>query len=297
VNRKYLRPLPKPGSNQKQADSFRKTYWTALFYWDKWRKQQQMQKWRRKHNPNGLSWPVFVVGCQRSGTTMLVHNLNRSWEVELFNEDNPKAFHNYELFDLEVVSRLVRQSYAQAVLFKPIVDTYRTHLLLQIFPESKVLFLFRHFDDIVNSMLRTFGDDAKRHVDWWLESDFETFSPFLPTPETQKLIHTLYQPNLNVESVSALYWLLQNRFYFDLNLSQDSRVKLIQYESLVQTPETSFREICDFMEIEFRSSMIKNVRTSSITRYAPPQIDSSIRSACHKLWGCLCTQFEAQLSL
>ncbi|VAW31168.1 hypothetical protein MNBD_CHLOROFLEXI01-4666, partial [hydrothermal vent metagenome] len=89
------------------------------------KKQDEVKKTalRRRHNPEGVSVPVFLVGCGRSGTSMFIWQLEKSWQIELYNEDHPAAFDVYRLRDYDVIEELIEKSQAPFTLLKPILDT------------------------------------------------------------------------------------------------------------------------------------------------------------------------------
>lgn len=245
----------------------------------------------RQHisNPNGYTIPGFLVGCGRSGTTMLVFQLGKSWQIQPYNENNPAAFEKFHLRDLSIIMELVKCSYAPITLFKPILDTYRTQTFLSHFPESKVVFVYRNYNDVINSSLKMFGS-ANRigHVRAWIEDDYNEFLDCPPPDETKKFILDRWEPSFSPETGAALFWLFQNRLYFDLNLYKDERVYLVQYEALISEPHKEFNVLCNFLGIRFEHTMIKGLFTSSVKRDAPPQIKDDIRADCEELWQTLC---------
>jgi hypothetical protein len=167
--------------------------------------------------PDGRSSPVFLVGCGRSGTNMVSRNLAKSPEIELFNEDNPAAFTKYRLHDERTIQRLIDRSNTPVVLFKPILDTHMSARWLELFPNTKILFLFRHFYDVVNSSLRWFGPERwTKSVRGWIKSDFEELPPPLPPESTRASVRALWRPDLDPASSSALRWLFFNQLYYDL---------------------------------------------------------------------------------
>ena len=241
--------------------------------------------WQRLNNPSGKSSPVFLVGCGRSGTSMLVFHLSRSWQIDLYNEDHPHAFVRWRLREPSVVRALVQKSKAQVVLFKPILDTHMTQELLKEFAGAKALFVFRHYDDVINSSLKKFGiENWKERVDRWIGADFAEFSTVPPSLESRERIRRLWQPALSPESATALYWLFYNSLYYDLGLYADSRVHLVQYENLVSAPQQQFDAICKFLSISLIPDMMEGVFATSIARQAQPKIEQNIRDACEQLW-------------
>ena len=245
--------------------------------------------WRYWHNPKGQTLPIFLVGSGRSGTNMLVYYLSRLWHIELYNEDNPAAFKDWRLRELKNVRMLIDRSQAHIALFKPILDTYRVHVLLSRFPESKVLFAFRHYNDVINSSLKKFGVTNRiNHVKAWMNEDFGEFA-IAPPPKTIKdFIRSLWKPSLSPESGAALFWLFHNQLFYDLNLGQNERVKLVRYESVVSEPIEEFKKICHFINVPFEPYITKGVHSSSIKRDSSPEIDPEIQVACESLWQSLC---------
>ena len=240
--------------------------------------------WQRWNNPTGQSAPAFLIGCGRSGTSLIVYQLSKSWQTELYNEDNSAAFYKWRLRDLEIIENLIHQSYAKVVLFKPILDTYRINDLLTRFPDAKVLFAYRHFDDVINSSLKRFGITNRiNHVDSWIQEDFREFAAALPPEATKAFIRSRWKPAMNPESGAALYWLFQNRLYFDLGLDRDERVKLISYEAVVSDPVNEFKSLCEFLGILYEPLIAEGVFSSSIKRDPPPYVDADIREDCEEL--------------
>lgn len=241
--------------------------------------------WQYVDNPIGHSRPVFLLGCGRSGTTMVIDHLARSWQVDLYNEDHPAAFEKWRLRDLDTIADLVHRSHAQITLFKPILDTHLARRLLSRFDDSRMLFSYRHYSDVVNSAVRRFGSpDWASTVHDWLEEDFGEFAPVPPPEETRTAIRLLWDESLNPESAIALYWLFYNRLYFDLSLHNDTRVTLVPYEELVNHPRREFERLCSFVGIEYGPSISHGVYSSSIKRDIPPTIATTIQLACEALW-------------
>jgi len=253
--------------------------------------------WQRLKNPTGHTTPAFLVGNVRSGTSMIVFHLAKSWQVNLYNEDNPAAFQYWRIRDFSVIDNLLKQSYAPITLFKPILDTYRTLVLFDQYPTAKVLFAFRHYDDVINSTRNRFYNknglympskkvpdhDTRDPISLWVTNDFVEFSQ-APIPDATKLfIKEKWHPSLNLDSKVALRWLFINRLYFDLNLFEDPRVKIVHYESVVAEPEREFRAMFQFLGLKYEPHVTKGVFSSSIGKHTPPAIAPELREECEQL--------------
>ncbi|MCP5098674.1 MAG: sulfotransferase [Chloroflexi bacterium] len=269
------------------------------------RELRRKQQWQRKYNPARETVPVFLVGNGRSGTSMLVYHLTRSWHIDLYNEDNPAAFDKWFLRDLSVIKKIVADSCAPVTLFKPIKDTYRTHTLQARFPQAKVLFSFRHFDDVINSSRKRFYVDFGQKVgktveqitppvDRWMADGFAEYADALPPEKTQQFIRSLWHESLSLESKIALHWLFVNSLFFDLDLDSDATVKAVRYESLVSNPQGEFEAICAFLTIPFEAKMVHDVFASSIKKKNAPDLDPAIRTACKAVYQRLCDAIGVQ---
>jgi len=262
---------------------------------------------RRLRNPTGQTRPAFLVGAVRSGTSMIVSQLARSWQVELYNEDHPAAFDYWRLRDFAVIEDLLAASRAPLTLFKPILDTHRARQLLAGFPEGRLIFALRDFDDVINSARKRFYEDdgsfnpstrlpprdPREPVTRWMDTDFAEFSRNPLPAETTDHIRALWRTDLNLNSRIALRWVLTNRLYFDLGLDREDRVRLLRYEDLAADPEPGFRELCGFLGLAFDPEIAAGVFASSIGKEAAPDLAPSVRAACEALMERLARQTPA----
>jgi hypothetical protein len=233
-------------------------------------------------SPSRAARPVFILGSGRSGTDIVSHCLSKAWDVELVNEDNPKAFDNWRLKSLDVVERTVHASNAGLVLFKPIVETLRANEFLAEFQSAAVVFVVRNPNDAINSMVRFFGEAQIRAVKSWVETDFAR-QPQAPA-ELREFIANHYHPDLSVEDAAGLYWLLYNSSYLFLDLQSSSRVTKIRYENLVQQPDETMQEICDFLGMKWFPSMTDEVYAGSVGKNRKPDLSPAIEERCRGVW-------------
>ena len=262
-------------------EKFRSVQYRLLAKQDELKKNVQ----RRLHNPGGVSKPVFLVGCGRSGTSMFIWQLEKSWQIKLYNEDHPAAFDAYRLRDDAVIAGLIEQSQAPFTLLKPILDTVQTMHLLNHFADSKAIFAFRHFTDVINSSLKKFGTYNRiNHVKGWMEEDFAEFAVCPPPEASKAVVRKLWQDDLSPEEGAALYWLFYNRLYYDLGLHDDPRTILICYETLVTKPREQFEKVIAFLEAEFEEKMVDGVHAKSINKNDPPPLRPAIMLACAALY-------------
>lgn len=239
--------------------------------------------WQRRHlDRNAIKTPVWVVGCHRSGTSMMIRTITRCPMARVYDENSHASSLDYRLRSDSVLARLIRKSYAPVVVFKPICDAHLTDRLLERHPNSRALWPFRRYEDVANSAVRKWKGHQKDIMKWIRDRDWsqlgwrgERLSPALID-----LITRLYREDMTHEEGAALQWYLRNTFYFDLGLDQDHRVRLVRYEDLVSKPLESFERVFAFMGCPFDPRYVDDVFATSIKKAPFPSIDPEIRSLC-----------------
>ncbi|MCI0549849.1 MAG: sulfotransferase [Anaerolineae bacterium] len=243
---------------------------------------------RRLSNPNKNSIPVFLVGCGRSGTSMVLRSLGKSYKVEIYNETHSSAFERFRLKDFGIIEQLNNVGYAKIKLYKPILDTHMAVEYLSGFPSAKIIFMYRHYSDVISSSIRYFGvDNWPSRVVRWIDNDFEEFASAPPPNETKHRIRSLWANRLSAESSIALYWLFYNRLYIDLGLNQNPNVILINYENIVTRSDVEFHNLCRFLGVEYSQNMSKGMFATSIKHNSVRNLDETIKIECENLWDYL----------
>lgn len=240
-------------------------------------------------NPGRVTQPVFLIGSGRSGTDIVAHCLSKVWDVELVNEDNPKAFENWRLIGVDVVGRVLRESRARFVLFKPIVETLRARELMECFPGSMVIFATRNPYDAINSMARFFGEKHVKTVKSWVATDFASQSQ--APEELRRFISDHCHEHLSVEDASGLYWLLYNDSFRFLGLEGKENVMLVSYEELVNSPVPATRRITEFLGITWSKAMTRDIYNKSVGKNKKPNLDPEIEARCFQTWQYLQSHF------
>lgn len=236
---------------------------------------------------------------------MQVFHLARSPAVDLYNETHPRAFERFHLRPLAQIDQILDRSFAQLVLFKPILDTHKAAQWLEAYALARVLFAFRGFGDVVNSARRYFFEERHKRVnmipgdvdppvDRWVRENFAEFSEAPPPESTRESVLALYRQELGLDSKIALRWLFYNSLYFDLGLDRHPRVRLLEYETCVRRPGETFRKTAEFLGIPYRSSMAEGVHAGSVTKRAAPTLDAGVRAACTQLHERLQQAFQHQ---
>jgi len=230
--------------------------------------------------------PVFIVGNQRSGTTMLLSKLNRHFWLDVFYECS-NAMKDWRLKPFTEIEILVRESKAKVCIFKPLEDTHRIIEILDYFRDSKAFFVFRHYTDVINSSLKLgWGKHLKQYIMNINEGiQFEYSGPLNLNAANIHLVRDLFYENITEENCIAIIWYLRNTNYFDLNLSDDSRILLIQYEKLVTNPQKEMESIQRFINVKPSKYVLDKISKKSINKEKPPNLNNNISEICDNMFA------------
>jgi hypothetical protein len=270
----------------------RRTLGTAVREWPRWRKAQ----WQRRHPAGAPATLGFVVGAQRSGTTMLLEALDRSRQTAVYHEYHSQAMDAFRLRPLPVIERLAATSAAQVMVLKPLTESQSVDVLLERFPDAKAIWMFRGYQDVANSAVAKWPGDNTRFanavrdgrlagLDWQAERI---------NPEVLELVAHLAGGDLTEQEGAALFWYARNHLYFDRKLHDDPRVRLVEYEELVSDPLNAFPGVFGHLGLSFEPRFVEGVTASSLgrRRFGPinPEIEAHLEGMMERLRAAKRTQ-------
>lgn len=239
--------------------------------------------------------PVFVVGTQRSGTTLLIDILGKSPLCQTFHEVDDRAMHDVRLRDEPVIKQLIQDDGHPILIFKPINDSQYTEAFISTYDNSHIVWLYRDYNDVVNSALVKWAEWQKKIVLWvrehYAEQDTPTDEPekWLAiyreriTPTTVEALRRCADDELTNAEGAALLWYMRNQLYFDQQLEDSDKVLLVRYEDMVRDPMVYIKRVFDFIGCPFKNNYVADVRTSSIAKKDQPELRPSIRGLCNGL--------------
>lgn len=227
---------------------------------------------------------LFVTGVQRSGTNMLMQTLERNAAIDAYHEGDRRAFDNYEMKPEAVIRGLVAKSPFPIVAVKALLEGHKVDALLESFSPARAIWMFRHYDDVINSSLKNFPGWRNKIEEVMADREKGDWRGLGMTDATWHLMSSLYRPDLDDASVNGLFWLYRNQLYFDQKLEEDPRVLLMSYEWLVQNVEPACRAVCDFANVADDVEMGARIKSSSIRKNAPLPIDPDIRTLCDAMY-------------
>ena len=256
------------------------------------------RKWlSRRRTPHSTKekLPVFIVGCNRSGTNMVcgaIGNSPHGWDYR--ESAFSIAFNGYYLRQDWIIDRLIRHTPAPIISFGSILDSQFTDDLISRFEGSRAIWIYRHYKDVANSCARMqWGPTLKDLVRWVSRGELERLGArgMRITADTVQLFGELFREDISIEDGACLYWYMRNQLYFDLNLHMDPRVLILQYEDTVFNKEKIFRGVFSFLGFPFDPASIDGIFASSVGKHSTPKIDPAIQAVCDTLQARLDTQY------
>lgn len=251
---------------------------------------ERARKWGelyRTPHPSTAKTPVFIVGCNRSGTNMVCEAIGRSphgWDYR--ERDFSIAFKGYYLRSSWIIEQLIRHTPAPVISFGSILDSQFTPDLLSRHVGAKAIWVYRRYEDVANSCVRMqWGPELKDFARWVARGELERLGARGKRvgPDTVRLFHDVFNEDLTDEDAACLYWYMRNKLYFDTSLHVDPRVLLVQYEHAVLHKEEAFRRIFTFLGFPFDSVVVDHVLAGSVGKHSRPTIHHAIAEACDGL--------------
>jgi hypothetical protein len=260
------------------------------------RAAKSAQQWTRALAAGGRpdTRIVFIVGAQRSGTRLPLQVIDYAPDIATFSEGADPFFDGVLLRPLGEIETLVRRSPSPIVALKPICETHRINELLDRFPDSKAIWIFRNYEDTVNSasVKWTSGIDSLRRLATREFGPTEWRAGGL-TEEQLQLVTRLYRSDMSLHEANAVMWYLRNSLFFELKTSERNDVLLVRYEDLVGNPQDYFAEIFRFIGTDVPTGALAAIGGSRRTARSFPAISPEIKALCEGLQVRLIAHYNA----
>jgi hypothetical protein len=259
-----------------------------------------------------LSRALFILGCQRSGTTMLINQLDGDWRVKTFGEFSgvnrsaagrrPWSVRSQSRYSIrmkpldEVAAKLERCPHPLVVL-KPLAESQKAPAILLRIDRAVCVWVFRHYRDVARSNVKLFTPEVTRYnLDPIVREQSDNWRAELVPEDVRELIARHYSEDMSPFDGAALFWLARNRLFFDLGLASDERVMPLKYEDLVAEPELSLRRLYLHAGIAFPGPRIADgIDASSVGLGRELDLSEEIERACEQLWSELNAAYESRL--
>ncbi len=189
--------------------------------------------------------------------------------------------------DLDEVLKMMSGGAASLVVSKPLVESHRVIDLLDLFPNSYAIWMYRHYNDVVSSNLKRWGDDnGFSDLQPIVDNDQSNWRAVDLDPEARELISTKMQGELTPADAAALFWYSRNTHYFRQNLRADSRVLLYRYENVVTDPPLAFEEMYRFFGQDFPGdTILSQISATSVGKGSHVELSPDVEELCQSMLG------------
>lgn len=240
---------------------------------------------------------LLILGCQRSGTTMLGNLFSADVRAAVLQEMNvATGAGTLRLRARSEANQILHGLRAPLVVIKPIVESQWAPELLEEIADSRVVWMYRGFRDVIRSNVKRFHSQIEG-LRMAVEGEPPSWRNERLSLETQDLQQRYYDPEMPRENAAAIGWHARNSLFFQLGLQERRDVHLLKYEFLVSEPERAISNIYSFLQIPMpRKEIWREVDSSSVGRGSNLAIDSSLEEKCEVLQSrldeCFCRQLE-----
>lgn len=221
---------------------------------------------------------IWIFGCQRSGTTFLENVFRQDLDSVVFGEFSELTIKGRKtvLTSSNSLIRIVSSKNAKYAVIRPLFESDRAIELMNLFPNSIGIWMFRDCSAVVDSMKRKWGKSFFR-ISSFVESDANNFWRLKEalTPLTESI------DRLPIDELYARYWIMRNSLPFDKEMVDDPRMLFLDYNTLVHDPRYSIETILKATEkIQIWSRFKTDAKTSSTNREIVHYIsDSTLRTS------------------
>jgi hypothetical protein len=170
------------------------------------------------------------------------------------------------------------------VVLKPICETHRILELLDRFPGSRAVWIFRDYEDVVNSASAKWqsGREAVRRLAHG-ELEAAAWRAGGLTTERLEFVRSVYSDSMSLHAANAVMWLLRNGLFFDLGADKRADLMLIRYEDLVGDPGVVSAGMFGFIGLDDPGEADSKLYRSSVSKSKFPQVPTEIATRCEAL--------------
>lgn len=215
---------------------------------------------------------LFIVGCQRSGTTMMQKIFAQDIDTKTYHEFSKLSSMDKEngirLNSVSNVKEQIKASNSGFIVLKPLVEAQNINLLLNEFDNSKAIWIYRNYRDIASSNRIMFGEkNGINDLRPIVNGEVDNWRSEKVTREVKKVVHKFFSKDMTSSDAAVLFWYVRNSLYFDLGLDKNPDVVLCRYEDLVVSPQSVMESIYRRLGRRFPGSRIcEGVDSSSLQK-------------------------------
>jgi len=202
----------------------------------------------------------FILGCQRSGTTLVRLILESHSKISCidepetyqrlleFKKNNSTEPNSLLGFKAPVITEQLNDAFFS--------DTSLDFIILNKFKNFPRIFLIRDVRDNIVSMRRLKQENSTWY-NLWPEKSFQYWKSTIPnfTSKFEDDISKISNSNDKLLSMASFYWKYKTMSYFDYEKNGTKLCK-IRYEDLVDNPKETISKLTKFLNVELEDNML-----------------------------------------
>lgn len=243
---------------------------------------------------------LLIIGCQRSGTTLMTRIFERDLNARVYPEhsvlSNQDKLDGLRLNPLPQVQQRIHASRFPLVVVKPLVETQNARQLLDFFPQSKALWMYRDYSDVALSNIRRFGlNNGIKNLRYIVQQQEENWRVQGLAPEYRALVNEMFSEEMNPYDAAALFWIVRNSFFFTLDLASHPAVMMLRYRDLVTQPLPQMTAVYEFVQRPFPGSrLIQEVHQTSVGKGQRITLSPTVQTLCDEMLARLDAVYATQ---
>lgn len=277
-------------------------------YWPRqalraWRRIKHFSRHFRRSVLSGQKSVLFILGCQRSGTTLATRIFERDWNATVFGEfselSSDDQLHGIRLNALDKVEATIWAEPYPFVVSKPLVESQYALRILERIAGCKILWLYRSYVDVAASDLAKFGErNGIDNIRGIVHQEPNNWRAEGVSDGVRQVLARYFSEKMKPLDAAALFWYARNSLYFDLNLrdrAKSGRVMLLRYEQLTDDALTTMQAVYAFAGRPFPGArIVAEVDAGSVGKGKKriTDISAEIRDICDLLLNRLDTESE-----
>ena len=241
-----------------------------------------------RYATNSSSRIVAILGCQRSGTTLLSRVLDSFTYTRTFGEfsslssECPNNIRLNALSDVKVTLGKVK---APLIVMKPLVESQNAISLLDTLENITAVWLYRNYLDVALSDLKKFPNTSGRgNLQPILDRDENNWRSQNVPKELVETVKAVYSDSLTELDCACLFWFVRNSLFFYQGLEKREDVVLWKYENLMFEPEKHFSQLSDKLKVNLLDyDFSKTFSKSSIKKESGTKLNVEVERLCQTL--------------
>jgi hypothetical protein len=231
---------------------------------------------------------LLILGCQRSGTTLMLDVLDRDRRTVTYPEESVLTSNadKLRLLPLSLVNDYIARLHVPLVVLKPLVESQRAPELLTNLRRARALWMYRRYNSVAVSNLKHFGqDNGARDLHLLLTNTPPNWRGEVVPAGTREVIESLSSLDMRTHDAAALFWWARNMLFFELGLHNRDDVLLVSYEDLITNPSTVMRGVYDFMDFSFPQwNITQEIKPNALKRGQDAALSREVEQLCEALY-------------